>query len=179
MTALAHAPAAAGSSVQLFVVPTQVTRVPELPDRELQVLVGISFGHTNRQIGNRLFISEDTVKTHARRLFRKLGVTDRAHAVRVGLELGILTPLTPLRTPVTPPAEASVPRLFGSSIPATWMRMFGPEHDRHTAACFAARSCPCHTDVTRQTADSTVCDRCGQRLGYVLCDPCQTAVTTP
>ncbi len=38
-------------------------------------------GKSNAEIGRELFVSEDTVKTHARRLFRKLGARDRAHAV--------------------------------------------------------------------------------------------------
>ena len=38
-------------------------------------------GKSNGEIGRELFLSEDTVKTHARRLFRKLGVNDRAQAV--------------------------------------------------------------------------------------------------
>lgn len=62
----------------------------ELTDRELQVLQGMSMGRSNGQIGNDLFLSEDTVKTHARRLFRKLRVNDRAHAVAEGFRQGLL-----------------------------------------------------------------------------------------
>ena len=45
----------------------------ELTRREMEVLIGMSHGRSNSQIGADLFLSEDTVKTHARRLFRKLG----------------------------------------------------------------------------------------------------------
>jgi DNA-binding NarL/FixJ family response regulator len=62
----------------------------ELTKREVQVLVGMSNGHSNAQIGQELFLSEDTVKTHARRLFRKLGAHDRAQAVAIGLRRGII-----------------------------------------------------------------------------------------
>jgi two-component system nitrate/nitrite response regulator NarL len=62
----------------------------ELTKREVQVLVGMSNGHSNAQIGQELFLSEDTVKTHARRLFRKLGANDRAQAVAIGLRRGII-----------------------------------------------------------------------------------------
>ena len=55
-----------------------------LTERELQVLRGMSQGKSNAEIGKSLFLSEDTVKTHARRLFRKLGARDRAHAVHLG-----------------------------------------------------------------------------------------------
>jgi DNA-binding NarL/FixJ family response regulator len=54
---------------------------PTLTAREIQVLEGMSHGRSNAEIGRELFLSEDTVKTHARRLFKKLGASDRAHAV--------------------------------------------------------------------------------------------------
>lgn len=63
---------------------------PELTKRELEVLAGMSNGHSNARIGADLFLSEDTVKTHARRLFRKLGASDRAQAVAIGLRAGII-----------------------------------------------------------------------------------------
>ncbi len=62
----------------------------DLTKREVQVLVGMSNGRSNAQIGQELFLSEDTVKTHARRLFRKLGANDRAQAVAIGLRRGII-----------------------------------------------------------------------------------------
>lgn len=64
---------------------------PALTERELQVLQGMSQGRSNAQIGKELYLSEDTVKTHARRLFRKLGAADRAHAVAVGFRWGLLS----------------------------------------------------------------------------------------
>jgi two-component system, NarL family, nitrate/nitrite response regulator NarL len=63
---------------------------PVLTKREIEVLVGMSHGRSNAQIGQELFLSEDTVKTHARRLFRKLGASDRAQAVAIGLRRGII-----------------------------------------------------------------------------------------
>jgi DNA-binding NarL/FixJ family response regulator len=62
-----------------------------LTERELQVLRGMCEGKSNGEIGRELYLSEDTVKTHARRLFRKLGVNDRAHAVASGFRLGIVS----------------------------------------------------------------------------------------
>ncbi len=61
-----------------------------LTKREIEVLVGMSNGRSNAQIGQELFLSEDTVKTHARRLFRKLGANDRAQAVAIGLRAGLI-----------------------------------------------------------------------------------------
>ena len=62
----------------------------DLTKRELEVLSGMSHGRSNAQIGAELYLSEDTVKTHARRLFRKLGAADRAQAVAIGLRQGII-----------------------------------------------------------------------------------------
>lgn len=61
-----------------------------LTAREHQVLAGMSQGMTNNEIGALLFVSEDTVKSHAHRLFRKLGARDRAHAVAVGFRRGLV-----------------------------------------------------------------------------------------
>jgi DNA-binding NarL/FixJ family response regulator len=75
-------------------VPRQVggdtTGVPSLTEREMQVLGGMSRGRSNAEIGRELYLSEDTVKTHARRLFRKLGAADRAQAVAVGFRWGLV-----------------------------------------------------------------------------------------
>jgi DNA-binding NarL/FixJ family response regulator len=65
--------------------------VPELTERELQVLTGMAAGKSNAQIGRDLYLSEDTIKTHARRLFRKLGVGDRAQAVASGFRSGLVS----------------------------------------------------------------------------------------
>jgi DNA-binding NarL/FixJ family response regulator len=62
-----------------------------LTERELQVLRGMAEGKSNAEIGRELYVSEDTVKTHARRLFRKLRARDRAHAVAVGFRSGALS----------------------------------------------------------------------------------------
>jgi len=63
---------------------------PSLTERELQVLTGMSRGRSNAEIGRELYLSEDTVKTHARRLFRKLGAADRAQAVALGFRWGLV-----------------------------------------------------------------------------------------
>ncbi|MGY2066799.1 DNA-binding response regulator [Blastococcus sp. SYSU DS0619] len=75
-------------------VRSTVREVPpqaSLSMREMQVLTGMSQGKSNAQIGRELYLSEDTIKTHARRLFRKLGAKDRAEAVATGFRRGIMT----------------------------------------------------------------------------------------
>ena len=67
-------------------------RAPVLTEREQQVLVGMSRGRSNAEIGRELFIGEATVKTHLLRTFAKLGVDDRTHAVTVAIQRGLLPP---------------------------------------------------------------------------------------
>jgi DNA-binding NarL/FixJ family response regulator len=58
--------------------------------REIEVLQLISDGLVNREIGQRLFLSEETVKSHVRHLLAKLQSRSRAHAVAVGFRRGII-----------------------------------------------------------------------------------------
>lgn len=61
-----------------------------LTEREIQILHKMSHGRSNSEIGLELLLSENIVKAQARRLFAKLGARDRAHAVALGLRLGLL-----------------------------------------------------------------------------------------
>jgi NarL family two-component system response regulator LiaR len=58
--------------------------------RELEILSLIAQGLSNREIADRLFVSENTVKTHCSRAFDKLGARRRTQAVQLGKQLGIL-----------------------------------------------------------------------------------------
>jgi DNA-binding CsgD family transcriptional regulator len=58
--------------------------------RELEILSLIAQGLSNREIATRLFVSENTVKTHCSRAFDKLGARRRTQAVQLGKQLGIL-----------------------------------------------------------------------------------------
>jgi DNA-binding NarL/FixJ family response regulator len=77
-------PRAVSSTVREAAPPVQLSM------REMQVLTGMSQGKSNAQIGRELYLSEDTIKTHARRLFRKLGAKDRAEAVAIGFRRGVM-----------------------------------------------------------------------------------------
>jgi DNA-binding NarL/FixJ family response regulator len=75
------------------VIPFQGPRVEleqEPTGREVEVLQLISDGLVNREIGQRLFLSEETVKSHVRHLLAKLQARSRAHAVAVGFRRGII-----------------------------------------------------------------------------------------
>lgn len=58
--------------------------------RELEVLGLIAEGLSNREIADRLFVSENTVKTHSARLFDKIGAKRRTQAVQRGKELRLI-----------------------------------------------------------------------------------------
>ena len=59
--------------------------------REVEVLQLISDGLVNREIGQRLFLSEETVKSHVRHLLAKLQARSRAHAVAIGFRRSLIS----------------------------------------------------------------------------------------
>jgi DNA-binding NarL/FixJ family response regulator len=61
-----------------------------LSKRQQEVLSSIADGLSNAEIGSVLHISEETVKTHVRRILRSLGAHNRTHAVRLGYACGLL-----------------------------------------------------------------------------------------
>jgi DNA-binding NarL/FixJ family response regulator len=63
-----------------------------LSERELEVLRLVAGGASNRDLAERLFISEATVKSHLLHIYAKLGVNDRAAAVGAAYDRGLLTP---------------------------------------------------------------------------------------
>jgi LuxR family maltose regulon positive regulatory protein len=65
--------------------------VESLTERETEILQHIAEGLTNPEIGNRLYLSANTVKAHARTIYSKLGVNNRTQAVAKGRTLGIIS----------------------------------------------------------------------------------------
>ncbi len=81
---------AAGSGSLGAVVLHRAVQVSlRISPREMQVLDGMCDGMSNAQIGRELYLSNNTVKSLARRLFSKLGVHERAHAVARAYRLGL------------------------------------------------------------------------------------------
>ena len=67
-----------------FVLDEARVRELQLTPRELQILGLIAEGLSNKEIAERVFVSENTVKTHASRVFDKLGARRRTEAVQLG-----------------------------------------------------------------------------------------------
>ncbi len=87
--------------VKEVLLPVEASAEPFAPDtarqqtlgitaRELEILILIAGGLSNREIATQLFVSENTVKTHCARVFGKLGAARRTQAVQRGKELGLL-----------------------------------------------------------------------------------------
>lgn len=65
-------------------------RLEQLTDREREVLVQMAKGLSNEQLSDELFIAENTVKTHIKRILAKLNARDRAQAVVIAYETGLM-----------------------------------------------------------------------------------------
>jgi len=93
--------ASAGHRRAVLDAPPSPATAPFLPDekkrddlgitrRELEILELVAQGLSNREIAGKLFVSENTVKTHCSRAFDKLGARRRTQAVQLGKQLGLL-----------------------------------------------------------------------------------------
>jgi len=80
-----HLPAVVAESLAVYIGGDPLT------ERELEVLMRVAEGDRNRDIGENLGISEDTVKVHVKRIMDKLGAKDRTQAVAIGLRRGVIT----------------------------------------------------------------------------------------
>jgi len=87
LTRPAPQPLPAGAA---FVLNQQKIEELHVTPRELEILGLIAQGMSNREIADRLFVSENTVKTHSSRLFDKLSARRRTQAVQIGKEYGLI-----------------------------------------------------------------------------------------
>ncbi|GAA4519635.1 MAG: response regulator [Brachybacterium sp.] len=74
--------------------PRDAALLAQLTDREREVLMLIAEGRSNKEVGEGLFISDHTVKTHVGRLLTKLGVRDRVQLVILAYDNGLVSPLS-------------------------------------------------------------------------------------
>ena len=70
--------------------PRSPVALPALTDRETEVLRLIATGLSNAEIGLKIYVTENTVKTHVARILTKLNVRDRVQAVVVAYETGLV-----------------------------------------------------------------------------------------
>ena len=63
----------------------------ELSEREVEVLRQVAAGNRNKEIGERLFIAEETVKVHLKHIVTKLGASDRTQSVAIAAKRGIIS----------------------------------------------------------------------------------------
>jgi len=82
---------ASGRNAEVIPLATPLRELEQEPTmREIEVLQLISDGLVNREIGQRLYLSEETVKSHVRHLLAKLQARSRAHAVAIGFRRGLI-----------------------------------------------------------------------------------------
>ena len=67
-----------------------LVKVPDLSERERQILALVALGLTDRQIGQQLFISPSTVRSHLDRIGKKTGLRRRAELTRLAVDLGVV-----------------------------------------------------------------------------------------
>lgn len=67
-------------------------KLETLSQREQEVIAYVSFGWTNNEIAGALHLSPETIKSHIRKIIGKTGALSRAHMVRIGFGLEILSP---------------------------------------------------------------------------------------
>lgn len=78
------------ASSETFIVNEEQLKQLGITKRELEILELIAQGMSNREIAEKLFVSENTVKTHSSRLFDKLGARRRTQAVQIAKEIRLI-----------------------------------------------------------------------------------------
>jgi len=86
----ALSPEVTGAVMRALARQSEISNQPPLSDRELEVLACLADGQTTNQIASRLFISENTVKTHVRHILEKLEASNRTEAVSKAIQLGLI-----------------------------------------------------------------------------------------
>ncbi len=86
----ATAPLTVAESAEPFAVDSAQRDALGVTKRELEILGLMADGLSNKEIADRIFVSENTVKTHSSRLFEKLGARRRTQAIKAGQNAGLI-----------------------------------------------------------------------------------------
>jgi DNA-binding NarL/FixJ family response regulator len=78
--------------VQTPTTPRPSRELDSLTAREREVLLALATGASNAELATRLFVSEETIRTHVKRVLHKLALRDRAQAIVFAYESGLVTP---------------------------------------------------------------------------------------
>jgi DNA-binding NarL/FixJ family response regulator len=85
-------PASTRRVIERFALVTVGGSLPDLTEREQDILRALAKGQSNQEIANALFITQETVKSHVASVLMKLGVRDRTQAVIAAYETGFVQP---------------------------------------------------------------------------------------
>jgi DNA-binding NarL/FixJ family response regulator len=78
--------------VQTPTIPRPSPQLASLTAREHEVLIAMATGASNAELAGQLFVSEETIRTHVKRVLQKLALRDRAQAIVFAYESGVVTP---------------------------------------------------------------------------------------
>jgi DNA-binding CsgD family transcriptional regulator len=116
----------------------------KLTAQHLEMLQYLSHGYSNREIGAAMRLTENTVKTHMRKIFDEMQAIDRAHAVRIGFEENLLTRSANRRRRPQPTASRVMRYRNREVIDGRWVAVDAPEHGKYTTYTnWACRCEPC------------------------------------
>ena len=104
-----------------------------LTDREADVLRLLATGHTNREIGQQLFISPKTASVHVTSILRKLAVRDRVQGAAIAIRLGLADPPIPSRGDKPPSAHSENVKTVGIRIVRAWSIVPAAVNEREVA----------------------------------------------
>lgn len=110
----------------------------ELSERELEILKLVATGASNKEIGQQLYISANTVKVHLRNIFAKIGAATRTEAAMYAVQIGLVSGASPVEGESSPP-EVEVSNAIGSgAITSSEVIELQPAPRRFTFAGWAA-----------------------------------------
>lgn len=123
-----------------------------LTDQFIEILRLVSHGYSNREIGRQLELTEHTIKSHLRKIFDEIGAVDRAHAVRIAFEEGVLGTEERRERPWVATTRVLRNQLR-ELVDGRWVAVKAPVHGRYTTySNWGCRCEPCSVANREQQA---------------------------